>query len=126
MSLYLRHRGLAGRVRELEERYARPLPVLEHEVEALSAKVEEQSHTDGRATMSKHLDFEHNLTVRGCASRCLALSHRFYRRYAGIVQTPSAQLASHTPAPSIQHCVSIACQTTRYQLAAMLVERGQP
>ena len=32
---------LAGRVRELEERYARPLPALEHDVEALGAKVEE-------------------------------------------------------------------------------------
>ena len=31
---------LAGRVGELEERYARPLPELESEVEALSAKVE--------------------------------------------------------------------------------------
>ena len=33
-------RQLAGRVRELEERYARPLPALEHDVEELSAKVE--------------------------------------------------------------------------------------
>ena len=31
---------LAGRVEELEERYARPLPALEHKVEAFSAKVE--------------------------------------------------------------------------------------
>ncbi len=31
---------LAGRVRELEERYARPLPELEREVEALGARVE--------------------------------------------------------------------------------------
>ena len=31
---------LAGRVKELEERYARPLPELEHEVEELSARVE--------------------------------------------------------------------------------------
>ena len=31
---------LAGRVQELEERYARPLPALEHEVEAFSARVE--------------------------------------------------------------------------------------
>lgn len=31
---------LAGRVKELEERYARPLPELEREVEALGAKVE--------------------------------------------------------------------------------------
>ena len=31
---------LAGRVKELEERYARPLPELENEVEALGAKVE--------------------------------------------------------------------------------------
>ncbi|MCC6192945.1 MAG: N-6 DNA methylase, partial [Burkholderiales bacterium] len=31
---------LAGRVKELEERYARPLPELERDVEALSAKVE--------------------------------------------------------------------------------------
>ncbi|MCU0731063.1 MAG: N-6 DNA methylase [Hyphomonas sp.] len=31
---------LAGRVKELEERYARPLPELEREVEAISAKVE--------------------------------------------------------------------------------------
>ena len=31
---------LAGRVQELEERYARPLPALEHEVEEFSAKVE--------------------------------------------------------------------------------------
>ncbi len=31
---------LAGRVKELEERYARPLPELEHEVEAFGAKVE--------------------------------------------------------------------------------------
>ncbi|HUP21642.1 MAG TPA: N-6 DNA methylase [Thermoanaerobaculia bacterium] len=31
---------LAGRVKELEERYARPLPALEHEVEACSVKVE--------------------------------------------------------------------------------------
>jgi type I restriction enzyme M protein len=32
--------GLAGRVKELEERYAHPLPELEQEVERLSAKVE--------------------------------------------------------------------------------------
>lgn len=32
---------LAGRVKELDERYARPLPELEREVEAFSAKVEE-------------------------------------------------------------------------------------
>ena len=32
---------LAGRVKELEERYARPLPELEREVEAFGAKVEE-------------------------------------------------------------------------------------
>ena len=32
--------GLAGRVKELEERYARPLPELEQEVEAFSKKVE--------------------------------------------------------------------------------------
>ena len=31
---------LAGRVQELEERYARPLPALEHDVEEFSAKVE--------------------------------------------------------------------------------------
>jgi type I restriction enzyme M protein len=31
---------LAGRVKELEERYAQPLPALEREVEAFSAKVE--------------------------------------------------------------------------------------
>jgi type I restriction enzyme M protein len=31
---------LAGRVKELEERYARPLPELERAVEALSAKVD--------------------------------------------------------------------------------------
>ena len=31
---------LAGRVKELEERYAQPLPVLEREVEGFSAKVE--------------------------------------------------------------------------------------
>ena len=31
---------LTGRVQELEERYARPLPALEHEVAAFSAKVE--------------------------------------------------------------------------------------
>ena len=31
---------LTGRVQELEDRYARPLPALEHEVEAFSAKVE--------------------------------------------------------------------------------------
>jgi type I restriction enzyme M protein len=31
---------LAGRVKELEERYARPLPALERDVEALGAKVE--------------------------------------------------------------------------------------
>jgi len=31
---------LAGRVKELEERYARPLPELEREVEAVSDKVE--------------------------------------------------------------------------------------
>ena len=31
---------LAGRVQDLEERYARPLPALEHEVEVFSAKVE--------------------------------------------------------------------------------------
>jgi type I restriction enzyme M protein len=31
---------LAGRVKELEERYAKPLPALQREVEALSAKVE--------------------------------------------------------------------------------------
>ncbi len=33
--------GLAGRVKELDERYARPLPELEREVEELGAKVEE-------------------------------------------------------------------------------------
>jgi type I restriction enzyme M protein len=32
--------GLAGRVKELEERYARPLPALEREVEEYSARVE--------------------------------------------------------------------------------------
>ena len=32
--------GLAGRVKELEERYARPLPELEQEVEAFGKKVE--------------------------------------------------------------------------------------
>ena len=32
---------LAGRVKELEERYARPLPELEREVEVFGAKVEE-------------------------------------------------------------------------------------
>ena len=32
--------GLAGRVKALEERYARPLPELEREVEAFGAKVE--------------------------------------------------------------------------------------
>ena len=32
---------LAGRVKDLEERYARPLPELEREVEAFSVKVEE-------------------------------------------------------------------------------------
>ena len=32
--------GLAGRIQELEERYARPLPELEREVEAFGAKVE--------------------------------------------------------------------------------------
>jgi type I restriction enzyme M protein len=31
---------LAGRVKELDERYARPLPELEREVEIFSAKVE--------------------------------------------------------------------------------------
>jgi type I restriction enzyme M protein len=31
---------LVGRVKELEERYARPLPVLEREIDALGAKVE--------------------------------------------------------------------------------------
>ena len=31
---------LAGRMKELEERYARPLPELEREVEAFGAKVE--------------------------------------------------------------------------------------
>ena len=31
------------------------------------------------------------LTVRGCSSRSLALSRRFYRSYAGILQTPSAK-----------------------------------
>ena len=31
---------LTRRVQELEERYARPLPALEHEVEVFSAKVE--------------------------------------------------------------------------------------
>jgi type I restriction enzyme M protein len=31
---------LAGRIQELEERYARPLPALERKVEAFSAKVE--------------------------------------------------------------------------------------
>jgi type I restriction enzyme M protein len=30
---------LAGRVRELEERYAEPLPAIEREVEALAARV---------------------------------------------------------------------------------------
>ena len=35
-----------------------------------------------------------NLTVRGCSSRSLALSRRFYRRYAGILQTPSAKSPS--------------------------------
>ncbi len=33
--------GLAGRVKDLDERYARPLPELEREVEEISAKVEE-------------------------------------------------------------------------------------
>ena len=33
--------NLAERVKELEERYAQPLPDLEQEVEAFSAKVEE-------------------------------------------------------------------------------------
>jgi type I restriction enzyme M protein len=33
-------RQLAGRIKELEERYGRPLPALERDVEALSAKVE--------------------------------------------------------------------------------------
>ena len=33
--------GLAGRVKELEERYARPLPALEREVVILSNKVDE-------------------------------------------------------------------------------------
>ncbi len=32
---------LVGRLKELDERYARPLPELEREVEAFSAKVEE-------------------------------------------------------------------------------------
>ena len=31
------------------------------------------------------------LTVRGCSSRSLALSRKFYRRYAEILQTPSAE-----------------------------------
>ena len=33
-------KALAGRMKELEERYARPLPELEREVEAFGAKVE--------------------------------------------------------------------------------------
>jgi len=32
---------LSGRVKELDERYARPLPEMEQEVRAYSAKVEE-------------------------------------------------------------------------------------
>ena len=35
------HKALAGRVKELEEHYARPLPELEREVEAFGAKVDE-------------------------------------------------------------------------------------
>ena len=34
------HKALAGRVKELEERYARPLPELEREVEVFGEKVE--------------------------------------------------------------------------------------
>ena len=40
---------LAGRVKELEERYAQPLPALEREVEALSAKVEGHLKKMGQA-----------------------------------------------------------------------------
>ena len=52
--------------------------------------------------MSKHLDFQHNLTVRGCSSRSLALSRRFYRRYAEILQTPSVKSPS-LPAGQQRH-----------------------
>ena len=40
---------IVGRVKELEERYARPLPTLEQEVEAFSAKVEEHLKRMGLA-----------------------------------------------------------------------------
>ena len=106
----------------------------------------EQSGADrakyGAAVVKRLAD---QLAVRGCSSRRLALSRRFYRRYTGIlqtpsakspstpveqhfharrptsgspgasdefppiVQTPSAQLASHTPAddaPAPRHSVS--------------------
>ena len=49
---------LAGRVQELEERYARPLPALEHEVEAFSARVEGHLiRRMGVSAMSKHVRF---------------------------------------------------------------------
>ena len=55
----------------------------------------EQSGADrakyGAALVKRLAD---NLTVRGCSSRSLALSRRFYRRYAGILQTPSAKSPS--------------------------------
>ena len=55
----------------------------------------EQSGADraqyGAALVKRLAD---NLTVRGCSSRSLALSRGFYRRYAGILQTPSAKSPS--------------------------------
>ena len=57
----------------------------------------EQSGADraeyGAALIKRLAD---KLTIRGCSSRSLALSCKFYRCYSEIVQTPSAQLASHT------------------------------
>ena len=40
---------LAGRIKELEERYTQPLPALKREVEAKSAKVEEHLKQMGLA-----------------------------------------------------------------------------
>ena len=44
---------LTGRIKELEERYARPLPELEREVDDFSAKVEGASEEDGAIAVNK-------------------------------------------------------------------------
>ena len=48
---------LAGRVKELEERYARPLPELEREVEVFGDKVKEHLKANGDFAMSQKFDF---------------------------------------------------------------------